>query len=401
MNRTVTLLRYAKVADIGWRRGAAVIGKTGKVKPDFMILSGREVYAPEGHYELRILKGKLPSYLNVGNDPAEALAARDREQKLLDARNSGIIVPETPIRRTLAQLRDKFLEKKAGCAVDAKFNWTVVVKEFVDVCGRTFPEQIEDVDVVRYCDGLTARGLAPRTRANRYVTLRTFLRHCGIDPKKLMGESEHRRLKKFVKSEVETYTDEEIEKLIAATDDRRHALLWEFLWKTGFRMQEAMHVEFTDIDFKHCTVRVSAKKHWDFSPKDAEERSVPLPNGLADKLSAWQTANPKKRLVFGTRSDKPDNHFLEYLKAIAREAELNCGVCDSCKERDECERFFLHKFRASYATRVLSKTDVRTVMKLMGHSDLESTMRYLQPAKGEVMQNAVNAAFGESVMDMK
>jgi len=26
VNRTVTLLRYAKVADIGWRRGAAVIG---------------------------------------------------------------------------------------------------------------------------------------------------------------------------------------------------------------------------------------------------------------------------------------------------------------------------------------------------------------------------------------
>lgn len=54
---------------------------------------------------------------------------------------------------------------------------------------------------------------------------------------------------------------------------------------------------------------------------------------------------------------------------------------------------FLHKFRASYCTRIIAKTDIRTVMKLMGHSDLASTMRYLEPAKGEVMQNAVNAAF--------
>lgn len=394
MNKTVTLLRYAKVADIGWRRGAAVIGKTGKVKPDWMLVNGIEVYAPDGHYELRTYKGKIPTYINVGNDPAEALAACDREQKLLDARNSGISVQETPKRKTLAQLRDKFLEKRLSRgSEDAKANYRVVVMEFVAVSGRTFPEQIEDTDVIRYCDGLERRGLSPRTRANRYATLRGFLRYCGIDYKKLMDERDHKMLKKFVKTDVETYTDEEIEKLIAATDDTRHKLLWEFLWKTGFRMQEAMHVEFTDIDYKHRTVSVREKKHLGFSPKDAEERTVPLPNGLADKLAEWQKANPKKRLVFGTRSDKPDNHFLEYLKAIAKEAGLNCGACAACKERGECERFFLHKFRASYATRVLSKTDVRTVMKLMGHSDLASTMRYLQPAKGEVMQNAVNAAF--------
>jgi len=398
MNRTVTLLRYAKVADIGWRRGAAVIGKTGKVKPDFMILNGIEAYAPEGHYELRTYKGKIPTYLNVGNDPAEALAARDREQKLLDARNSGISVQETPKRNTLAQLRDKFLEKRLSRgSEDAKANYRAVVNEFVTVCGRTFPEQIEDVDVIRYCDGLERRGLSPRTRANRYATLRGFLRSIGIDYKKLMDERDHKMLKKFVKAEVETYTDEEIEKLIGAEgNDARHALLWEFLWKTGFRMQEAMHVEFSDIDFRHRTVSVTAKKHWDFSPKDSEERTVPLPNGLADKLAEWRKANPQKRLVFGTRSDKPDNHFLEYLKAIAREAGLNCGVCATCKEKDECERYFLHKFRATYATRILShggQDVLRTLMKLMGHSDLASTMRYLQPAKGEVMQKAVNAAF--------
>jgi hypothetical protein len=35
--------------------------------------------------------------------------------------------------------------------------------------------------------------------------------------------------------------------------------------------------------------------------------------------------------------------------------------------------------------------DLRTVMKLSGHSDLASVMRYLRPAEGTEVQNRVNA----------
>jgi integrase len=358
-----------------------------------MLLNGIEVLCPEGHYELRLYKGKTPVFRNVGNEPAEALAARDKEQKLVELRNSGVDVPETKQRKTLHQLKDKFLEKYAHGSADCIQVYTVVANEFVKVCNRTYPEQIEDMDVIRYCRGLEARGLAERTRANRYVTLRCFLRFCGIDPNKLISDPDHKKLKKFTKTEVETYTQEELDALIAATESPRHKLLWEFAYKTGFRYQECKYLEWADIDFKHKTVSVRRKPHWSFEPKDAEERTVPLVNGLGDKFQEWRKLNPTTRLVFGSRSDRPDNHFLGYLKVVAREAGLNCDNCSACKERKECEKFFLHKFRATYATRVLSKTDVRTVMKLMGHSDLASTMRYLQPARGEVVQAAVNAAF--------
>jgi len=55
-NERVTLLRSAKIPELGWRRGQAVMGKTGKVKPDFMFLGRdkkkKEVHAPEGYYVL-------------------------------------------------------------------------------------------------------------------------------------------------------------------------------------------------------------------------------------------------------------------------------------------------------------------------------------------------------------
>ena len=62
-------------------------------------------------------------------------------------------------------------------------------------------------------------------------------------------------------------------------------------------------------------------------------------------------------------------------------AKLNCNQCDGCRTSKECERWWLHKFRATCITRLLqSRMDLRTVMKFSGHSDLESVVRYLSPA---------------------
>jgi len=62
-------------------------------------------------------------------------------------------------------------------------------------------------------------------------------------------------------------------------------------------------------------------------------------------------------------------------------------MLDKCKgvaERADLDpnRFDLRKFRSTHATRMLrSGFDVRTVQHWMGHKSLETTMRYLSPAK--------------------
>jgi len=43
-----------------------------------------------------------------------------------------------------------------------------------------------------------------------------------------------------------------------------------------------------------------------------------------------------------------------------------------------------HKFRATFATRCLwAGVDQRTVQQWLGHSDMESTMRYLKPSRSQ------------------
>jgi integrase len=115
---------------------------------------------------------------------------------------------------------------------------------------------------------------------------------------------------------------------------------------------------------------------------------------LLDKLKTWRKKNAKSRFVFGTGSDLPDNHWLEVLKETAKTAGLNCGHCATCKEKKECERFYLHKFRATFMTRMLqSGMDLRTLMKLTGHSDLKSVERYLVAARGKAVHDKISAAF--------
>jgi site-specific recombinase XerD len=87
-------------------------------------------------------------------------------------------------------------------------------------------------------------------------------------------------------------------------------------------------------------------------------------------------------LVFPTAGCNPKLNFLDCLKACAERAKLNK------------DNFRLHKFRATFATRCLwAGVDLRTVQQWLGHSDMESTMRYLKPSRSEKVREKVNEIF--------
>jgi integrase len=397
-NKKVTLLRYCKT-ESGWRRFPVVIGKTGKVRPDAVLANGQERIYPEGYYCIRTYLGDKPQYTNVGTDPAEALQKQQREEKLLTARDSaqvaGIEIVEPSVRKTLREYSADFLYQKSlepHRSRDTMDGYSLILKDFVAGCAAEFPEQIEAVDVLLYCAGVEKQGLSPRTRANRFGSLCTFLRFCKVKVADVIPCEMRKKLGRFPKNEPTAYAQKELDKLLSVCDDY-YRLLFTFLTNTGFRMQEAMHLTWADVSFVDSVVSVR-RKPGVFEVKDYEERSVPLLSSLATELQAWQEKRKKTRLVFGTRSDRPNNHWLEYLKVFATRAGLNCGSCKGClKAIPECEKYRIHKFRATYATRLLRNgVDLRTVQKLLGHSSLDSTLRYLQPAQGKAMQESVNAA---------
>lgn len=90
-NRKVTLVRQCKT-EIGWRRYPAVIGKNGRVKPNYVLVSGVEKEYREGYYQLRTYSGSKTVLKNVGGHAGDALAALERETRLRPEKWTSIVI---------------------------------------------------------------------------------------------------------------------------------------------------------------------------------------------------------------------------------------------------------------------------------------------------------------------
>jgi integrase len=169
---------------------------------------------------------------------------------------------------------------------------------------------------------------------------------------------------RYVEEEAEVYERTELDTLFAACDTEER-LWFEFFLMTGMREQEVMHVCWSDVNLIEHTVRVSHKPQFNWTPKAYKEREIPIPEKLVTSLQAAKTVRDKAcTLVFPTAGCRPKLDFLDCLKECAERAKL------------KKENFWLHKFRATFATwHLWAGVDLRTVQQWLGHNDMESTMR--------------------------
>ncbi len=405
MNQTVTLVRYASIEGKGWRRGAAVFTKNGRLKPDVMRLGGVEVQCPNGRWQMRQYQGRNPVYTELGEDSTDALNRFRAEESRMQARAAAIaagleVLSPSESQKTLKQYAAEFLEMHRNLphrSDDSVRVYTMVTSTFLKQCNSAFPGQVTKDDVIRWHGWMrNEQKYSDRTASDRYMALRGFLRYCGIEPGRIIGKGTHKLLKTYTKKVVNAYTPEVVQKLIDAATNEDRALLWEFAYKTGLRDSELKMVTRYDLHGLNTAEPILHVKERDEygNIKDAEERKIELHPALVPKLQRWLNTNPGKILLFGTAKDKPDTKMLLALKVTARRAGLNCGQCPGCRsKRNECKEFTLHRFRRTYTTRMLRATggDLRSVMARTGHADLASVMRYLEPEAR--IREAVAAAF--------
>ena len=172
-----------------------------------------------------------------------------------------------------------------------------------------------------------------------------------------------------------TYRQEEIDRILDACDEFERTIFATLLL-TGLREEELCFLTWADVELKdpnNATLRVSGEGKDGFSPKDYEERIIPIQPELAELLAQLPR---RTAVVFPTKAGKRQTHLLRRLKEIADAAKVTGAT--------------LHKFRHTYATRLLeSGADIVTVQRLMGHSDLETTQQYLDPHE-KLKRNAVS-----------
>jgi len=385
LNREVNLTKRIRLADGSTRYCPVVIASNGRVKPDYVLVDDKPVHHPEGNYYLDWYEGTKRIRRSVGKDAAQASAKRHLQEGILAAKHSGLDgVPELEasvngkgkllVHAVALYLEDIRLTKKPKTHAA----YSTALNYFLESCKKQRVEEIDRNDLLKFSSFLRdKKAQGPRSTYNKFENLMSFLKAQGI--RGLVGKNDWPR---FTEEEPEIYEQEELDKLFAACDPEER-LWFEFFLMTGMREQEVMYAYWSDVNIAHATVKVTHKPDRGWTPKAYKEREIPIPAKLAASLKSWKAKADKScPLIFPTKGCNPKLDFLDCLKAVAGRAKLS---------NDD---FWLHKFRATFATRCLwAGVDLRTVQQWMGHTDMESTMRYLKPNRSQAVREKVNEIF--------
>lgn len=388
--QTVSLHYYCRTPQ-GWRRYPAAVGRNGKIRPHYAQVGKAQIQYEQGHYELRLTQDGKRVWQNVGEDAGIALAQREITTKRFKAKaaasDAGLKIEDAQQRPRLADKAKAFRERQETRGkAESVITFDNVIAEFRTVAKVTYLDELTEDIIIRWYAALRKRGNSDRTINNKHTSLFGFLRWAGVNTKNLAERSP-----KYTEKAVEVYSTEELKTFFSSLKRDYHRIVFETLLKTGMRMQEAMFLEWHEINFARGTITVTEKDDLGFVIKDRAGRTLPIPADLAEHLKQWKEKHGG-RLVLGTSNDTPNWKWLPLLKRLVRQASLNCGYCQGCREQDECEHWYLHKFRATYTTSLLrAGIDTRTVMEYTGHANLATVLRYLSPAEGAETQNKINS----------
>jgi len=271
------------------------------------------------------------------------------------------------------------------------------IRRFIIFNQRRHPIELGKADIEGFLNylavGATVSPSTQRTALNALMYL--YSKYLGREPQALSFSyaKPTRRLPTVL-------THEEAKEVIRHLSGTPR-LMVELLYGSGLRLQECLTLRIKDIDFALNTITVRQgkgdKDRVTLLPSSVKDRldtqvqktlalhrqdiadgygEVYMPHALerkypsAARSPAWQFLFPSTRVGPDPRSGVIRRHHLHHsaLRKHLRVAVAKTGIRKPVKT---------HTFRHSFATRLLQQGyDIRTIQKLLGHSDVTTTEIY-------------------------
>lgn len=163
----------------------------------------------------------------------------------------------------------------------------------------------------------------------------------------------------------EILSSDELESLFTVMTNQKHRTLLMTAYAAGLRVSELVNLKLADIDSKRMMIRVH-------QGKGRKDRYTILSKRLLKELRIyWKMYSPNLWLFSGRDPEQPlpsGTAQKIYYKAKER-AGIKKGKC-------------IHTLRHCFGTHLLEAgVDLRTIQMLMGHSNIKTTIIYLQLSK--------------------
>ena len=161
----------------------------------------------------------------------------------------------------------------------------------------------------------------------------------------------------------------EIKALIDGMKNVKHRTIIMMLYSTGMRLSEIASLKITDIDSKQMRIKV-------VQGKGAKDRYTILSEQVLQELRAYYLIyRPKEYLFNGYRPGKPMS--MRNIQHLVQKGVAQIGL--------DSKNYTVHTIRHSFATHLVDNgTDLHTVKELLGHSNLQTTMRYMHLSSARI-----------------
>src|ERR1039458_6681925 len=169
-NRRVTNVRRIRLNGC-WQYLQPVISDHGRVSPELVKMNGQTVNVSGGVWYIAWYEGTKKKRKPIGPSLTAAVAEQQRHRQKLAALSVGVAIKEDdPTRRKIADaipefLQDVDLRDRQGETVQA---YRLVLEPFGKHCPKTYLDQLDRPDILRYAKQLRGEGLRDRksTRLN-------------------------------------------------------------------------------------------------------------------------------------------------------------------------------------------------------------------------------------------
>jgi site-specific recombinase XerD len=168
-------------------------------------------------------------------------------------------------------------------------------------------------------------------------------------------------------------TEEECSLLLENCGEILYPIFYAFL-HTGLRLEELRNLEWSDVDFGNRKLYIRRKIGW--APK-GKDRELPMTADLVHILKRLKRYAKSDYVFENTSGGMLKRKLRRDLMSIS----AKCGFPDVTK---------VHSLRHTFASHLIMKgVDLPTVQKLLGHSDIQTTMIYSHLAPDHLV-DAVN-----------
>jgi site-specific recombinase XerD len=155
---------------------------------------------------------------------------------------------------------------------------------------------------------------------------------------------------------------EEVVAVMDSLPNIKHRTIVMLLYSSGLRVSEISNLKIADIDSKNMRIRV-------VQGKGGKDRYTILSNKVLLELRAyWLVYKPQEYLFNGISKGSPMS--VRNIQHLVQKAVAEAGLAD--------KNYSVHTIRHSFATHLVDNgTDLHTVKELLGHSSIQTTLRYL------------------------